>query len=154
MGFEECAHEGCWCGTGVGFIFDRVEGAEEEIALAVVASALGAFPWGEPFGQASQLGHDVCEVCGGGNGVEEGVRVGGDGGGVVDATEGEAGYDSTCVAFHDQFEVGGVVEELGEELVAFLQWEELVGYGCGLGHEFMDEFSLAAPCVCRKGKGG
>ena len=82
--------------------------------------------------------------------MEEGVGVGGDGGGVADATEGEAGYHSTCVAFHDEFEVGRVVEELHEELVTFFQWEILVRHGRGLGHDFVDKFSLATPCFCRE----
>lgn len=72
----------------------------------------------------------------------------GDGGGVLDAAEGEAGDDSAGVAFHDGFEVGGVVKEVDEELGGLFQGEELVGCGCGLRHEFVDEFSLAAPCVC------
>lgn len=78
------------------------------------------------------------------------MGVEGDGVSMSDVTECQAGYDSACVAFGDVGEVGGVVEKLGKKLVAFLQGEKLVGYAFGLAHEFVDEFSLAAPYICGK----
>lgn len=148
-GFQEGAHEGGrGRPAGADVLLRGVEGAEEELALALVAGALGAFPGGEPEREAVELGDDVGEVGAGGDGVEEGVGVARDGVGVPDVAEGEARDDASGVGFGDGGEVLGVGEELGEELVAFLEGEVLVRDAFGLAHDFVDEAPLAAPYIC------